>query len=428
MGVSRMDSFNQFKIDLRVNNQITITRQRLAKKKEKRYENYSTPKLSQDEINCLIERYAVQEGLQTEKKWYDPQRRIVTAKKAPNGSKISPFWLDIMHKFQEDHLTDKETAKPKKKGYGATPSVKNFSRKAGQKLRECGGAIDILCDRQPEKCRVITLTLPASGEAAYKALSDWSGYATNRLLQTIRDTEDDTYYWFYVWEHQKRGALHMHLCLYHEDRSKSKVLGDAIVSKWRDILCDIGRRSGVDLLFSKGFNRRVESDEMQSNNQEMRKGCGAYFSKYAAKTSRARDRENSTDINTVNARLYPPSSFWGRSQNLAKLCEFHSFHYKFEGIYGEESESLQREALEVLSQFDIVLQHSFPFKKELQLKGNGTLTICEGFSHVFYVKPEVYQILLAHFRFLYRNSPSSAIIERAKKRGVTVESHTQEYF
>ncbi len=418
MGVLSMDLLNQFKISLRVNNQITITRQRLARKKEKRHEVVLTPKLSRDEMNSLIVRYATNEGLQTSKKFYDPQVRIVPLRGSVSKTGFAAALLDITRKFQQNNSTEQKTTKLEKKGYGATPSTKNFSRKAGQKLRECGGAIDILCDRQPEKCRVITLTLPASGEAAYKALSDWSGYATNRLLQIIRRTGDDTYHWFYVWEHQKRGALHMHLCLYHEDRAKSKELGDAIVSKWRDILCDIGGRSGVDLLYSRGFGRCVETDEMQSNNQEMRKGCGAYFSKYASKTTAARDRRVVEDINTINARLYPPSSFWGRSQNLAKLCESHSFHYKFDGIYGEESESLQSQAFEVLSQFDIKIQHSFSFKKELKYVGNRSLTIAEGESHVFYLAPDDYQHVLAHFRFMYRDSPSSAILERSKKRGV----------
>jgi hypothetical protein len=244
----------------------------------------------------------------------------------------------------------------------------------------------------------------------------------------IRRERDGGYHWFYVWEHQKRGALHMHICLYHEESRLSADLGDKLVSKWRDILCDIGRLSGVDLLFSQGFGRAVTSDEMQSNNQEMRKGCGAYFSKYASKTSHGRESRAVEDINTINARRYPPSSFWGRSQNLAKLCEENSFHYEFKGIYGEESESLQGEALEVLSQFEILIQHSFSFKKELKYANNGSLTIAEGTKHVFYVKPEDYQHLLDHFKFMYRDAPTSAILERSKKRGVTVECCTGEAF
>lgn len=419
-----MDSLNQFKISLRANNQITITRQRLAKKKEDRYESHMTSSLSQNGINSLVVRYAAQNGLQTTKKFYDPKVRIVGYK----GKTLNPLQqallLDITSKFQRDNSDVERAPAPPKRGYGLKPTLKNFGHRSGQKIRECGGAIDILCNGEPSKCRVITLTLPASGEDAYEALSNWSGYATNRLLQVIRREKDATYHWFYCWEHQKRGALHMHLCLYHEKSERSYELGEKLVSKWRDILRDIGGLSGVDLLYSKGFGRVVTPSEMQSINQEMHKGCGAYFSKYASKTSHGRESREVEDINTINARRYPPSSFWGRSQNLAKLCELHSFHYKFDGIYSEESESLQAAALEVLSQFNISINHSFSFKKELEYKGNGKLTIAEGISHVFYVSPSDYQHLLAHFRFMYRDAPTSAILERSKKRGVTVQSYT----
>jgi len=411
-----MDSLNQFKVSLRVNNQITITRQRLAKKKDRRTECYQVKSLSQGEINSLVIRYATQHGLRTSRKFYDPKVRIV----ASLGSKLNPMQqallLDITGKFQHGNQTEEGSEKKLKRGYGLTPTVKNFSHKAGQKIRECGAAIDILCAGRPEKCRVVTLTLPASGDDAYRALSDWSGYATNRLLQIIRKEKDDRYHWFYVWEHQKRGALHMHLCLYHEEGETSRKLGEELVLKWRGILCDIGRRCSVDLLFSKGFGRVVASSEMQSINQEMRKGCGAYFSKYAAKTSHARDYREVEDVNTRNARSYPPSSFWGRSQNLAKLCQSHSFSYRYEGMTSDDSELLQCEALEVLSQFDILIQHSFQFKKELNYEGNGRLTIAEGESHVFYVNPSDYQHILAHMKFLFEKRPTSAIPERSKKK------------
>lgn len=412
------DRLSQFKISLRVNNQISITRQAVTPKRAQRYENFVIPSLSQDEINCLIERYATQEGLDTSKRWYDPKRRIVPYAGSPESIQNHPSYLDIISKFQHNKIGDRgDEIKTSKRGYGATPTVKNFTPKAGQKVRESGAAIDILCDGIPQKCRVITLTVPASGNASYRAISDYSAYATNRLLQIIRRTKDDGFYWFYCVEHQKRGALHWHVCLYHEDERQSAELGAVMVSKWRDILHDIGLRSGVDLLHSKGYGRRVTLGEMQCPNQEMRKGCGAYFSKYASKTSHARESRAVEDVNTRNARLYPPSSFWGRSHNLARLCKLHSLSFKYEGMDGSESESLRVEAFEVLSQYDIKLADSFSFKKEIELKGNGSLTVCEGVTEVFYVSPEDYQKLLTHYRFLYSERPSSAISERAKRRG-----------
>lgn len=414
-----MDLFNQFKISLRANNQISITRQKLAARREDRYELAVTPSLSQSGKDSLMVRYAKREGARVGRKFYETNLRLYRDPVKVGLTAYQRSLLDITSKFQRGDVGKEGNEKETKKGYGAMPRIKSFSAKAGQKIRECGGAIDYLCEGDPAKCRVITLTLPSSEVDAFRAISCWSGYATNRLLQIIRRERDDEYHWFYVWEHQKRGALHAHICLYHSDGEKSRMLGEKLVSKWRDILCDIGRLSGVDLLFSRGFRRQVALHEMQSNSQQMRKGCGAYFSKYAAKTSNVRDTGGIETINTRNARLYPPSSFWGRSQNLVKLCNSLSFKWKYEGINGEETESLQAEALEILSQKNIVLHHNFHFKKEIELEGNGSLTIAEGKTEVFYVSPSDYLELLAHFRYIYESRLSCAILERArKKRGV----------
>jgi hypothetical protein len=418
-----MDSLNQFKIVLRPNNQISVTRQRLAKKREVRYEKTQFRRISQGEINNLVVRYANQQDLKTSQRFYDPKIRIVPAQTKKLNPLQQAHLLDITRKFQHDNTVGGSGKTGLKKGYGLLPTVKNFGHKAGQKIRESGAIIDILCEGNPSLCRVVTLTLPASGHDAYLAIAKYSGYATNRLLQIIRRTKDDNYHWFYVWEYQKRGALHMHICIHHKDGELSKTIGDAIVSKWRDILCDISRKTGIDLLFSKGFGRRIESHEMQSINQEMQRGCGAYFSKYAAKTSHARESRGVESYTTVLSRKYPPSSFWGRSQNIVELCRVHSFSFKFEGIDGTETESLQGEALEVLSQFNILINHSFSFKKELKMKGNGSLTIAEGTTHVFYVSPSDYQHALAHIKFVFGDRQSSLIGERCKKRGVGGESY-----
>lgn len=410
---------NIFKISLRVNNQISITRYSTASKKENRYESLGIPSLSYDEIERLKVRLWESNGDDT---FWNP----VTRRASRVAKQIRP--LDLICRFQQVDCEFGDPRNPKKqhikRGYGRTPLIRNFGAIGGQKLRECGGAMDILHGGDPSKCRVVTLTLPASGEDAFRALSDYSGYASNRLFQIIRRKKDDSIHWFYCIEHQKRGALHWHICLFHQDKQISERLGDEMVREWRDILRDIGLRSGLDLLYSRGFGRQVAASEMQSINQEMRKGCGAYFAKYAAKThKRAKGGEPET-IDSRNARLYPCSSYWGRSRNLKKLCDTYSLKFKYEGMNDDDSESLRSEAFEILSQSTIVLSHSFSFKKEITIRDrkemrteqNGTLTICEGETEVFYVSPTEYQKLLLQFGQLYAGRDSCAIKERARKR------------
>lgn len=412
-----------FKLSLRVNNQITVTRQRLIRKSEPFFLPSDNENHSHIPVEALLSRYADRNGIDS---YYDSTSRKTVLLSNSNSPKRFPcgipphLLLDLTHKFQEKKSSDRPNENKTKKGYGAKPSLKNFSAKSGQKLRECGAAIDILCNGAPNLCRVITLTLPASGSKAYTALSDWSGYATNRLLQVVRDTKDDRFHWFYCIEHQKRGAIHYHICLYHEYSERSREIGASIVSKWKDILRDIGERSGVDLLFSKGFNRRVESHEMQSINQEMLKGCGAYFSKYAGKTSHARDKRQGESLDTVNARLFPPSSFWGRSQNLARLCRQNAFLYRFDGIEDYETESLRADMLDIMEGMNIVMCNSFSFKKEIECYG-GSLTVCEGHSEVFYLSPSDYLKVLSICRERFGKSPSSRIPERAKRGGYLSE-------
>ena len=408
-----------FKISLRPNNQITVTRQRLSRKKEPFFLPMQNDNHSHESLSKIIERYHARNG---DDSYYDKaSRKVITlASGNPtwNTPKAldNPRLLDITNRFQHSKVAAKICDRPLKRGYGAPPKIKNFTARSGQKLRECGSVIDILSDNCPNKSRVITLTLPASGEKAYTALSNYSAEIINRLLQIIRRQKDDKFHWFYCVEHQKRGALHWHICLYHEDKKESFRVGGELVSKWRDILSDIGVKCGVDLLFSKGFGRAVTSSEMQSINQEMQKGCGAYFSKYAAKTSVHKADRSAETINTRNARLYPPSSFWGRSRNLAKLCHQNSFLFRFNGMEDYESESLRADCLDSLSQFDLVFSHSFKFKKEISAYG-GSLTICEGESEIFYISPSDYQKFLSFCRQRFDGSESSMISERSRRGG-----------
>lgn len=395
-----------FKIVLRPNNQISITRQNVIKKRE-RYENIPPlDKLPKRCIESYVHRRADHEGLKTS------YSKVLRRDQLDCGDRYSlpipSLPLDLINRFQHDKNKTKET----KKGYGTKPSIKYFSHKSGQKVRETGAIIDRLCGQEIERCRVVTLTLPSSERYAFDALSCYSGYATNRLFQIVR-RDWQLAHWFYVWEHQKRGALHLHICVYHDDPSVSELIGTRLCEKWVEILRDIGKKRGIDMLFSRGFNRTCEPHEIQLDNQAMRLGCGAYFSKYASKNS----GKSRNDINSVNARKYPPSSFWGRSRELAKMCEMESFKFSFEGIIDEDADAYESEALRLLSHSKIVLSHSFAFKKEIELpkeNGNGTLTICEGYTQVFYVNPRDYQMLLAHYRHLYRDDRTSNIIERSK--------------
>jgi hypothetical protein len=401
-----------FKIVLRPNNQVTVVRQSVIHRQD-RYELLpDSPRIPKNAINTFVNHRADREGLKT---FYSKGLRhdCLDAPATP-----LPLPLDLIHRFQHKYNLIWEYHERKKLGYGKTPKIKYFSHKAGQKLRETGSIIDRLCGSQTERCRVVTLTIPSSEHRAFKAISDYSGLATNRLFQIVRRSYPDAL-WFYVWEHQKRGALHMHICVYHDDSKISEQIGKEFCEKWITILQDITVKTGVDMLYSKGFGRRCQPHEMQLDNQAMRLSCGGYFSKYASKNSGKHDQ----GINSVNARRYPPSSFWGRSRQLARMCEEQAFRFSHQGLVDDDADKYESEAIEIIRHCRIVKESSSPFKKEVNLSkeyGGDTLTICEGFCQTFYVHPKDYQKLLAHFRFLYADRRTSAVTERSKVSGSMV--------
>ena len=402
----------QYKISLRANNQVTLTRQKVAIRRKRTDKLPKIAVLTKEQITNFVDDYAGRNNLDT---LYSSNLKHSYIK--PCSQNFLPVPLDLINRFQraktDTTSAEKLAVSRQKLGYGASPSIKYFGHKSGQKIRECGAIIDKLCGGDPSRCRVITLTLPADSHEAFKAISDWSGYAINRLFQVVRRSDCEDIHWFFVTEHQKRGAIHYHICLYHADKSVSRDLGNQIVSKWREVLSDISDRTSINLLYSRGFGRDCKLSEMQSINQEMQKGCGAYFSKYASKNS----GKHSDSIESINARRYPVSSFWGRDRELAKLCEKDSFKFNFDGIYDSESISLRDEAIEILSHLEIISCSSFSFKKEIELqKGvkESSLTICEGESEVFYLSPDSYQQALLHFRFLYKDEASTKVPEYSR--------------
>lgn len=412
--------YNEYKIVCRPNNQVTLTKQWVTKKREPIFLSPEIHKLSHDTINRLIVRRATLEGRDT---YYDRVSRSVKILPPPPP-------LDLIKQFQQT-ITPVRHTKPKSlRGYGDRPNVSYFTHKSGQKVRECGAIIDMLCNGDPSKCRVITLTLPASGHEAYDALSRYSGYATNRLFQVVRREKDNaSLHWFYVWEYQKRGALHLHICLYHQEGSVSREIGEKLLTAWRSVLCDISGRCGIDLLFSRGFGRRVALCDMQSLNQTMHFGCGAYFSKYASKTAGSRGYTDSSEGREIreNCERYPVSRFWGSSQNLKVLVRENSLSFKKEDLQREEVEDMESETLRVLSLLQTTQVQSFSFKKEVEVAG-GKLTVCEGESTVIYLNPESYQVFLRYVNSTHGGENSSALSGRGKRSLLGLRHSAHKYF
>lgn len=267
-----------------------------------------------------------------------------------NAKPINRAKLDIIKKSQRKKTFQKCRLN--------TP--KNFTRQSGQKVRESGAAMDIASGNQGRFCHCVTLTLPANTSEAFTALAAYSGYAINRLFQPIRRRYGDMCLWFFVWEYQKRGALHLHIALYHPDESEGLYISSILIEQWHKILCDISIESETDMFLSKHGDRCTIRANHQHHAQPIQKNVGAYFSKYAGKEE---------SKNNWYCKKYPVSRFWGSSKSIKRIISENSYEIEFD-YYGYESQCEDKfESIiqNLIGKLSIVSSSSYQF--DIQLKG-----------------------------------------------------------
>lgn len=379
----------ELKLKLLPNNQVSLFTQWVNRKSEERF--LPCPDYSKEPEYVKNYYRSGQAAFDRERsKTHTTQR--VAYYKADGSVKFRLLRLPLQRLSEEDILprlesrtrsldiTRKSQRSPRHStGWGIRPSPRKFSHRAGQKIRECGAMIDRASGYEPSLCRVVTLTLAGDTPEAFRALSDYSGYAINRLFQPIRLLDRAKTSWFFVWEHQKRGALHLHIALFHPDRDESKRCGDRIISKWIEVLKSIQEKSGVDMFIRRDRKSYVEPDKWQNLNQEMRRSCGGYFSKYAGKTSFT---EENSYVHKW-AKVYPPSRFWGSSKNLKEMCR--EFSYEEILAIGEGIEEKHKEIIEFLLLFNPVKYQEYAWKKDIVDSHGWKVTISEGKCECFYL-------------------------------------------
>lgn len=197
-----------------------------------------------------------------------------------------------------------------KPGYGGQCKRTKFGIYAKRTLLRVGGAIDKF-DPNSGNGVFLTGTLPGSTHAAKRTIADWSAYIVHRLkawiAKYVKAKLD-----FYVWELQKRGALHLHYYLYVPDPIARKRILAGFKAQWIKLLENVCAKSGVDV-FKKtaAFSHRGKFDNIQAYAQEVTKSVAAYLAKYCSK-------EASKPNSKVTSGYYP-SRWWGASRPLLAL-------------------------------------------------------------------------------------------------------------
>lgn len=419
----------EFKIALRPNNQVTLTLQNVVRARkdicQHRYigrDHY----VYEDEIGVWTHRPELvrwQKKLLADRIKEEELKRNQHAK-CKKHTKISPLHLltpplDIIRKSQRTPwlfwrvgfkflVLKKVVSAILYFSEYRLSKAKHFGNIQGQKIREAGAVIDILCDGRPEFAHVTTLTLPSNSEESFDCIAARSGYAINRLWEPIRKAYGSDVAWFFVWEYQKRGALHLHICHYHPDASEGMLIGNMLIDKWDKILHDISDETGIDMFSPKEGRMKTLFFQHQHHTQPMYKSAGGYFSKYASKASK------SDENNYVRrfSKIRPPTRFWGSSRTVKELIKENSFSFSETSI-SSTSEQNFYSIRELLLEEEIISFNEFAWdikireaniasrrpdvnieSKPIKYLSVKTLSISQGKSQVFYVSPCAYKKLL----------------------------------
>lgn len=221
--------------------------------------------------------------------------------------------LDVIDEFQ---------TKPrslKKGGWGHLAKPTSFTRNARHRLLEAGAIVDMDCGLNAWE---ITCTIPGSTKEAFRVVAENTGWIMNELTQIIRRSKCQ--YWFYVWELQKRGALHLHLCIANP-KTDLKLLAQSLERRWWDLLISLSDRTGTDLFKTLGMKTwRHTPSVWQSHVAPIKKSVAAYFSKYAGKSS-----STGYPVKTSN-EAYTPSRWWGSSRQMKERIKQERRRYVIE--------------------------------------------------------------------------------------------------
>jgi hypothetical protein len=324
-------------------------------------------------------------------------------------------YLALIGEFQR---SSKGMPKPSGATCSVLPRVKRFEAKQGQKLREAGAAMDSLVPSEDiGLCRAILLTIPANYHDAFCTVASETGWVMNRVAEYLRRHLKKPL-WFYVWELQKRGALHLHFCFYAPTEEQGQKLGDGIIELWLKLLEEMSEKSGNDLYWSGRYTKQgekyyVSRERLINSNQRVHTGCAGYFAKYSGKDSYGSARG---DKGFGSRTVAHPRRIWGSSQAIKNAAKELAYTGSVELPTDEAASEFYESVRELVRTFRHSLGQCFAFdiKRERRLDRVNSvsdrcgrhpileqITVAEGVTEVFYIDQKQFRDALAmlHLRF-----------------------------
>ena len=274
-----------------------------------------------------------------------------------------------------------------KPGYGSLSSrVSKFTRLARQRLLSGGTIISRETD-VPAHSTFITLTVPGNTAGVAATVARWSSYIANRTLQGVRNARrrgvDSKY--FYSWELQKRGVLHMHLVIFSNRDGESYAVAENVVARWYDALKSLAA-NGHDLFSRRGGRECWLPEYWQADIQSVQKSVAAYISKYVSKSSSQASDATGGGSNGKNA--FAPPRWWGMSRNLLGEIKRHSSRVVIEGLTESQASAIvERICKKLLSSNSVVQMHSYGFEVK-----HGERIIGSGHRFLHYLEEKAFDL------------------------------------
>lgn len=190
-----------------------------------------------------------------------------------------------------------------------------MTKKARHRMLHHAGLFD---HKNKKKQLFLTGTLPGSSDDALDAFTSLAPHVVKSVQTYLPraisvSAKEIKYIW--VWELQKRGALHMHMIVECESRESA----DLLLREWRGIwvsaLKSAANKTGVDIFERKHGGTHKDREHLwQIDAQRVRKSVSRYLSKYQSKGSEG-DR-----------RYFPPRWYGVSTALRAELREWRKGH------------------------------------------------------------------------------------------------------
>lgn len=203
-----------------------------------------------------------------------------------------------------------------KPGYGKMPTATKFGLNGKRTMQRAAGAMERL-KIPPGDCVILTGTIPGGTDEAFDAVAAWSSWIVKRLKTWLNGRGVTNPYGLYVWELQKRGALHIHYCAVVPDAALRGQILAAWSSFWSETIDAVGARAGVDCWMGRdGRSWKNSKHVLQADAQIVEKSVAKYLSKYFSKDAgRCKKRRD-------GGAYSGPVRWWGVSRPLlAALAE-----------------------------------------------------------------------------------------------------------